>query len=105
MDQEDLASLSISEIAQQLAALAATLRELSETPVFDVPANDDAAACCTSTRITSSPSARSSLPAEIPDHVRFLDEAPPDGARAVGQANEMLVTCDLRHDLTGRLGF
>ncbi len=42
MDQDDLASLSISEIAQQLAALAATLRQLAETPVFDEPANDDA---------------------------------------------------------------
>ncbi|MQY48157.1 hypothetical protein GAO09_19140 [Rhizobiales bacterium RZME27] len=38
---EDLAALSISEIAQQLAALAATLSELAETPVFDEPANDD----------------------------------------------------------------
>ncbi|MGI2034215.1 hypothetical protein ACRQ1B_17665 [Rhizobium panacihumi] len=43
MNQDDLASLSISEIAQQLAALAATLRELAETPIFDTPANDDEA--------------------------------------------------------------
>lgn len=42
MDQDDLASLSISEIAQQLATLAATLRDLAEIPVFDEPANDDA---------------------------------------------------------------
>lgn len=41
MNQDDLASLSISEIAQRLAALAASLRELAETPVFDEPANDD----------------------------------------------------------------
>ena len=41
MKQDDLASLTISEIAQQLAALAATLRELAETPVFSEPANDD----------------------------------------------------------------
>lgn len=41
MNQHDLESLSISEIAQQLAALAATLRELAETPIFDDPANDD----------------------------------------------------------------
>lgn len=40
MEQNDLASLSISEIAQQLAALAATLRELAETPVFDDPTSD-----------------------------------------------------------------
>lgn len=42
MDQDDLASLSISEIAQQLAALAATLRELAQTPIYEEPANDDA---------------------------------------------------------------
>lgn len=43
MNQDDLASLSISEIAHQLAALAATLRELAETPIYDTPANDDEA--------------------------------------------------------------
>lgn len=41
MENEDISSLSISEIAEQLAALAATLRELAETPVFEEPANDD----------------------------------------------------------------
>lgn len=35
MEQEGLSSQSISEIAQQLAALAATLRKLAEAPVFD----------------------------------------------------------------------
>ncbi|MGF9565992.1 hypothetical protein AAIH70_21015 [Neorhizobium sp. BT27B] len=43
MNQDDLASLSITEIAQQLAALAAALRELAKTPIFDKPANDDEA--------------------------------------------------------------
>ncbi|MQY44517.1 hypothetical protein GAO09_00310 [Rhizobiales bacterium RZME27] len=41
MNQDESESLSISEIAQQLAALAATLRQLAETPIFDDPANDD----------------------------------------------------------------
>ncbi len=39
MNQDDLASLSISEIAQQLAALAASMRELAGTPIFDTPEN------------------------------------------------------------------
>lgn len=41
-DEKDAASQNgMGEIVQQLAGLAAQLRELAEKPLFDIPGNDD----------------------------------------------------------------